>query len=807
LALLRRFVPVSFVLGALLVGGCKDPSPTTGTLIVSITGLPAGASAAVRVTGPNLFNELIGTSRTFENLEPGDYVVRSDTITVANTRYGVVVVRDTITIIKGRTETATVPYQVASGSLTMTIDGLPPGTPADVRLIGPGHYGTITSAGTVSRLVPGKYLIIADTMTTGLGDRFLGINVLDSVMVPASLTPAQANVTYTLVSGTLDVTVTGLPGSIDPLPITVTGPGGFQRKAAQSTVMRGLAGGSYTITAVKANGVCPFIYTTAQSQQTRDVTIGSVSTASVAYTEGQAAAADLNLKIDGVHLIQVTQDYAGTVPMLSNKPALLRVFGVANQCNTARPKVRVTLSTGTVFNIDMNSGEQSVRLSPDQSTLVSSWNVTVPANHLQPGLTVVAEIDPDNAVAEANESDNRFPASGARAVDVKVAPTVGLRLVPVTQGNLTGSAPIEAFMELSTKLHPVGIYDVDVRLPYTTSLGALSSGGNNWGALLGEIRNLRTTDTSNRHYYGVVKVSYTSGVAGVAYVPGFAGLGWDYQPSGGRVMAHELGHNFGRAHTPCGGPAGVDPNYPNTGNYVGGYIGVYGFDMADGTLKASNIFTDVMGYCNNQWISDYTYVGMMSWLTDPNRAPTLPTAGSTAVQPSLLIWGRIVNGQPVLEPTFEISARPQMPARAGSHRLAALDANGAELFSFAFAGERIADLPGEHENFTFAVPLSALRGRALGSMRLTARGRTVSATASSDVAAEPEMVMSRSGPRAVRLQWNASRFPVVMVRDPATGQVLSFARGGDVTIVTDRSELDLNYSNRLRSTRALTRIR
>lgn len=46
-----------------------------------------------------------------------------------------------------------------------------------------------------------------------------------------------------------------------------------------------------------------------------------------------------------------------------------------------------------------------------------------------------------------------------------------------------------------------------------------------------------------------------------------------------------------------------------------------------------------------------------------------------------------------------------------------------------------------------------------------------------------------------------------MERIPVNGQVISFARGGDATIVTDHEELDLNYSNRVRSTRRLTRIR
>ena len=40
-------------------------------------------------------------------------------------------------------------------------------------------------------------------------------------------------------------------------------------------------------------------------------------------------------------------------------------------------------------------------------------------------------------------------------------------------------------------------------------------------------------------------------------------------------FAHELGHNFGRNHAPCGSPPNVDPAYP----YPGADIGTLGCDI------------------------------------------------------------------------------------------------------------------------------------------------------------------------------------------------------------------------------------
>jgi hypothetical protein len=431
-------------------------------------------------------------------------------------------------------------------------------------------------------------------------------------------------------------------------------------------------------------------------------------------------------------------------------------------------------------------------------------------------LTFVAEIDPDKVIPESDKTDNRFPATGMRPVNVRAAPTVGVRLVPVAQsvaGGRTGlvsKANVDQFMDLSRRIHPIGTYDVDVRETYTTSRPILQAQdqNNSWSLILEEINSLRIADKSERYYYGVVGVTYSStgGVAGVAYVPGKAGIGWDAFPSATQIIAHELGHSFGRFHTPCGSPSQIDPSYPTTGLYSGGRIGAYGYDALDMVVKEADAYSDVMGYCSARWISDYTYVGMLDRLSV--TGPSLPgIAANAPEQPSLLVWGRIVDGVPVLEPAFEVSARPSLPQGAGPHRISAVDENGAELFAYSFAGERIADAAGDAETFAFAVPLSALRGHTLGALRLNARGRTVTSVASIDVAADPNVQLSRANAGAVRMRWDAARFPVVMVRNPLSGQVLSFARGGDATIVTGSDELELNYSNRVRSARRLVPVR
>lgn len=85
------------------------------------------------------------------------------------------------------------------------------------------------------------------------------------------------------------------------------------------------------------------------------------------------------------------------------------------------------------------------------------------------------------------------------------------------------------------------------------------------------------------------------------------------------VLAHEVGHRYGRAHAPCDsatrcdGPGRPDEDYPNYGNYVSDSIGEFGYDPVAGTVFDPVNSYDFMGYSNiNSWVSPYTYTGLMS---------------------------------------------------------------------------------------------------------------------------------------------------------------------------------------------------
>jgi hypothetical protein len=612
-------------------------------------------------------------------------------------------------------------------------------------------------------------------------------------------------VTCSATTGALAVTVTGLPTGTNAA-VTVTGPNGFTRAVTSTTTLADLAPGSYTVAAAEVtNGGTT--YTPSPKSRAVSVAAAATATAAVAYA---AVVPSLNLRIDGWYITQSVQSAEGDVPLLQNRDGFIRVFVLADGPNTATPTVRLSLYlNGTLARtFDIPAPGPSTPQSRDENDLASSWNVKIPRELFGSGLTVLAEVDPANAIAEKNESDNHYPVSGTPETEtMRSVPDLAVRLVPVRQqtSGLTGDvtdANRATYLKLPRRMLPLPTVDGDVHQVYTTTTpDPLLPGDDNgaWVTILSEIDALRVAEGTTRNYYGVVQLDYASGIVGLGYVGLPTAIGYDVVDDRSRVMAHELGHNFGRRHSPCGTTSGLDPSYP----YLGGLTGAYGFDLPAGQLK-SPLLADIMGYCANPWISDYTYEGILAFRTAGQAA--IAAAARAAPQRCLLVWGRIVDGRAVLEPAFEIVTRPSLPRSHGPYSVEAATDDGARLFSLSFDASEVADSRRGARQFAFAVPLGGVSGDQVGSLRLSGPGGEA-AGVRAPVAAGPlaaaraagTAVEARAVAGGVALRWDAAARPMVMVRDPDTGEVLSFARGGQVNVATSKRTLDVVVSDRVGS--------
>jgi len=190
------------------------------------------------------------------------------------------------------------------------------------------------------------------------------------------------------------------------------------------------------------------------------------------------------------------------------------------------------------------------------------------------------------------------------------------------------AATVEAYREDFLAMFPVAEVNVTVRDP--VNYNSVINGSAGWNDWLDALTDLRRADgvASNVYYYGIAAPApdfrsfcSRSCILGLGWVPGatnsflFASVGASFpgSPNVGTGL-HEVGHTMGRQHSPCGGVSGADPGYP----YAGGRIGVWGYNSADNQLIDPSVGTDIMGYCRDQWISDYVYESLFQRVSRVN---------------------------------------------------------------------------------------------------------------------------------------------------------------------------------------------
>jgi hypothetical protein len=324
--------------------------------------------------------------------------------------------------------------------------------------------------------------------------------------------------------------------------------------------------------------------------------------------------------------------------------------------------------------------------SPARGTFDSSFNLTLPAAWLSGRVSLTATVDSAGAVAEVSETNNTTSATftyvSVPPLDVMIVP---IRYTHTPNGQVYPAPTADTISVVITKLYPVPSVNLSWHTPVNFT-GDLS-GSSAWNTLLNQVTSLRQSEVgsnSPRIYYALVPIQngtgqwFNSGIAGIGWLGGNrASVGLDLGgASSGFVAAHEIGHNLGRYHAPCGNPSGVDGNYP----YTGASIGQFGLDVV--ALRvwspgAPDNAKDVMSYCNPKWISDYTYVALLNVLRGSVQVMSAPVVANGVLVRVDLPEG----GAPAMLPAYALPSAPIDAPVASDYTVELLDASGAVMLS------------------------------------------------------------------------------------------------------------------------------
>jgi hypothetical protein len=307
-------------------------------------------------------------------------------------------------------------------------------------------------------------------------------------------------------------------------------------------------------------------------------------------------------------------------------------------------------------------------------------------------VTLEARINSDLAITESDTTNN----TNTITVTFEDTPPLRMKLVPVryTEGGATYLASDfhrNRLFNWLGRAYPIPYVQATVQVldfPSTSTRNA-----DNVNSQIGQLRSLDLAAGGDSRvvYYGMVDDGggfmrgKSAGIpASIASGPtGSGNWGWDFDGSyGDWYGGHEIGHTRGRYHAEfCG--AGGGRSYP----YPDGRIGpadnsFYGFDIDTLTVYSPETWTDLMTYCDFEWVSDFTYEGIRDYLVSHDTPRTVALTGEY-----LAVFGMVnlTQNTATLDTMYLLANPADIPDRVeGEYSIRLLDSGGATLADYPF---------------------------------------------------------------------------------------------------------------------------
>ncbi len=385
------------------------------------------------------------------------------------------------------------------------------------------------------------------------------------------------------------------------------------------------------------------------------------------------------LFVTGLEVSQSIQDANNGVPLVANRPTVVRVFtSTTNGSSVPNTSITLTATRGGVALASVSPIVKTASGASSRGDLGSTYNFILPGSWLSGTVQVTASVTGQNG------------GSLTQSFTFNTVPTLNVVLVPIRYthtptGQVFPGPTSDRISNWMMRSYPLSNMNVTFRPGPQYSFSGNLRTGSSWEQLLDEVTILKDSEigvNSPTVYYAYVDFDCgwfncsTGGIAGIGWIGWRASVGLDFpsMETTGELAGHEIGHNFGRYHAPCGV---TGTNWSTDSKHAGASIGEYGLDGIGGTLKllSPTGYVDMMSYCDPVWVSDYTYKALYADQVSKGAYIWSPT------QESLLISGSIgEDGTVSLNPVYMLPQTAVSPQN-GLYQVELLDAAGTVIAS------------------------------------------------------------------------------------------------------------------------------
>ena len=421
-----------------------------------------------------------------------------------------------------------------------------------------------------------------------------------------------------------------------------------------------------------------------------------------------------DMHIDAMEVTQAIQDLNNSVDLIANKRTYVRVHVsspvTANDVYANLSGMRGGMPLAPILSPGNPGNDISVRTSPDRGQINDSFWFELPSSWTAAGsLQLTARLDPTNVKNDTNLANNVKTIT----VNFLSTPPFRLRLVDVqyTAGGLTylaANSHLDALESWLRRAYPISQLQV-TRQTYIYPTGGLPNVDtlHSYLALIKLFRELFNGEDSRLVYYGVVDDGGGFMRGKAAAIPGTVAAGpsgtgnwgWDFDGSyNDWYGGHEIGHTRGRYHAEFCGAGGGAP-YPYPGGRISpaltGNTAAYGFDITTRAIYGPT-WNDVMTYCSNQWISDFTYEGIRSYLSGIGKTGAA-SANMVSASDFLVVSGLadLQADTASLLNVYVISQNATVPLPdPGDWTIALVNASNTDLAAYPFAPDELTDSEG-----------------------------------------------------------------------------------------------------------------